>query len=382
MRVRDLYAEHRSPLCWSVVLLGAWAAACLVRVTVSRVMFPAWLSCNLGRSVGYWLLGTPLARISPEVRFFVTIYLPDGVTLFCVGVILGMLFDRHWKQLALMFAFAFHVFSDAAGVSPLSQLIAHVQVAEWGRSLAFGSYTLVLFALLFLGCYVGARWFARKPPPEGHCAGCGYNLRELTSRVCPECGRAFDASPARQRVPTSLEPLPEKRTPAAFLARRAFLYRLLVAGLTLTMFYAFDWMVLREFLCASLQGAFSFMGHTAEQSVYDRSPLIVVDGCSCKLTPHCTMLDLLLVLLPFAWARHVGITQNLRRLAVLAAGVCAVNFLRICSAIYLNTQGVSWSYAHDVPYLLIYSVFVMLAFRKAACEGVAGSYESRVAMAI
>lgn len=28
--------------------------------------------------------------------------------------------------------------------------------------------------------------------PEGHCTGCGYDLRGLPERRCPECGRSFD----------------------------------------------------------------------------------------------------------------------------------------------------------------------------------------------
>jgi hypothetical protein len=29
---------------------------------------------------------------------------------------------------------------------------------------------------------------------QGHCRGCGYNLRGNTSGICPECGQATDAS--------------------------------------------------------------------------------------------------------------------------------------------------------------------------------------------
>src|SRR5215211_4188837 len=32
------------------------------------------------------------------------------------------------------------------------------------------------------------------PPTDARCLGCGYALRALASRRCPECSRAFDAA--------------------------------------------------------------------------------------------------------------------------------------------------------------------------------------------
>src|SRR4051812_4047956 len=33
--------------------------------------------------------------------------------------------------------------------------------------------------------------------PRGRCWGCGYDLRSIPSRNCPECGKAFDPDDAR-----------------------------------------------------------------------------------------------------------------------------------------------------------------------------------------
>ncbi len=39
-------------------------------------------------------------------------------------------------------------------------------------------------------------------PDEAACLGCGYLLRQLPARRCPECGRGFDpADPRTYRVP-------------------------------------------------------------------------------------------------------------------------------------------------------------------------------------
>ncbi|MBX3379858.1 MAG: hypothetical protein KF805_07165 [Phycisphaeraceae bacterium] len=33
--------------------------------------------------------------------------------------------------------------------------------------------------------------------PEGHCQSCGYNMRQLTSTVCPECGEPIASRTAQ-----------------------------------------------------------------------------------------------------------------------------------------------------------------------------------------
>ena len=42
-----------------------------------------------------------------------------------------------------------------------------------------------------LGRKVEPEWrLQRRPPPEGHCRRCGYNLAGNVSGLCPECGEA------------------------------------------------------------------------------------------------------------------------------------------------------------------------------------------------
>ena len=53
---------------------------------------------------------------------------------------------------------------------------------------------LVLLAVLLLAVLLW--WLDRKKYPPGHCPRCGYNLTGNESGVCPECGRAVEASRA------------------------------------------------------------------------------------------------------------------------------------------------------------------------------------------
>ena len=42
----------------------------------------------------------------------------------------------------------------------------------------------------------------KRPPPAGHCGRCGYSLRGLTARRCPECGADLSLAPGEvQREP-------------------------------------------------------------------------------------------------------------------------------------------------------------------------------------
>ena len=74
-------------------------------------------------------------------------------------------------------------FRDAAD----APLYAHdewwiVSVNLWGMAALFGLYPAIGFA----------RWLVRRSRPrKGACRGCGYDLRGLSTRRCPECGTQF-----------------------------------------------------------------------------------------------------------------------------------------------------------------------------------------------
>ena len=47
------------------------------------------------------------------------------------------------------------------------------------------------------GLGTSALWWRARSVPPGHCPKCRYNLKGMTSRVCPECGEGLSLDAAR-----------------------------------------------------------------------------------------------------------------------------------------------------------------------------------------
>jgi hypothetical protein len=56
---------------------------------------------------------------------------------------------------------------------------------------------LIAGGLTLLAAYTGYLWWRDRPPPEGHCRVCAYDLRGNVSGRCPECGTAVAETPGR-----------------------------------------------------------------------------------------------------------------------------------------------------------------------------------------
>ncbi len=82
---------------------------------------------------------------------------------------------------------------DAFALTMGSQLLRQWSAPDWaGLFLAtINGGVLGLFGSQILKPVVDV-------PRGRHCAGCGYNLRGMTSERCPECGLRFTVPPAQQ----------------------------------------------------------------------------------------------------------------------------------------------------------------------------------------
>lgn len=159
---------------------------------------------------------------SPEIRVwlkFLLLYVPDGMMLFILGVVLAYL-ARATRRRAGIVGLGLAVFLLVGHLSG-GRLIVFAWQAfrdqRWGSFGMYVSFLAVLFAANLTGFFVGqriagrtrheeskeeilmawARLAAPRPPLAGadlHCPRCRYCLNGLTEPRCPECGLILGAS--------------------------------------------------------------------------------------------------------------------------------------------------------------------------------------------
>jgi hypothetical protein len=155
-------------------------------------LFKVWLEVKPKPStVGRPLLGTVLEPIATWVPFLF-LELPSIFLIFGVAIYGGWRAARRpfaWGMTSLgVYALFGIVFRDnlwwfVAGGAYYESRIHLVN---------FGPIAMIQVLMCLIGVVIGVRLRPRVRP-LGHCVQCGYSLFGLPSRVCPECGTAFDS---------------------------------------------------------------------------------------------------------------------------------------------------------------------------------------------
>jgi hypothetical protein len=143
---------------------------------------------------------------------------------------------------------------------------------------------------------------------------------------------------------------------AAHSVRSRVAARVAVLVLLLLAYKAFDWTVLRALVSDTVAAGLDALGVAMQATSLTGRPALLAEdaGLFLEVTANCTYADLALTLGVFAWRFGRSAGGNVLRLAVVAAGVFAVNVARLVLAVVLLTAGAPWLLAHSVPDIVIH----------------------------
>jgi hypothetical protein len=358
------HTERRSPLLWASVLLLIWVAAFGVRMAINYAIFPLWWRIDPGRALGYWLLYTPLAGIAAAVRHFF-LYIPDCAAAFACAALVPILLPRHWVQFTIFFAFAFFSVSHLAGGFPTGYVVSALRSDRVALAVRMGAFTALILVCVPIGALLGARWGARGRRRAHQCRHCDYDLRGLPRNVCPECGHEFVPLPAEAILAVAPDVSSSTRLrPARSPVPWRSACRFALAAFLLALFYLLDWSGVQVFLRDILGALFRLLGFTVQHPVYDGVPGIGINERGYRITAHCTLADLMLIVAVCCWRISGTLRRNLGIVGAVLGTISVINVGRVTLAFLLNAHGVPWAFAHDLPYLVIYSTILVTVVRE------------------
>lgn len=130
--------------------------------------------------------------------------------------------------------------------------------------------------------------------------------------------------------------------------------RLGALGAMIGLYLAFDWVLLRSALSNVTASILSGLGHNASASISGAQVYLTADGARFSIQPSCTYIDLVLILIPFAWRMGRSIGANLLQITTLALALLALNLVRVVAAIHFDAGGAGWNLVHDTPDQVFY----------------------------
>lgn len=179
---------------WVVAgLVGAVAILSALCVFLGEVAQRPWVALGVPKRVGYWLLGTPLARFASALRFLL-MYVPDLALVGVSAAIVACVARRRWYVWIAALLLCYGTVFAYRGGAPWVYLCRSVRDGYFAQALMFLSFTGVFVVVPVLLAVASRKIFVSPSNIRpGHCSKCGYDLRGLPEPRCPECGRDFPA---------------------------------------------------------------------------------------------------------------------------------------------------------------------------------------------
>ena len=125
--------------------------------------------------------------------------------------------------------------------------------------------------------------------------------------------------------------------------------RLLVLAALVVIYISFDWFSLRAVLAAASAWVLALLGQTAGVATQGEAVFLTFSDKRVLITPACTYVDLVFILMPFTWRVGRGLWTNLFRIATVTLAVLSMNMVRLVIAAALHGGGMAWTLSHDLP---------------------------------
>lgn len=337
-----------------------YICACTIGCVIgplSECIFPLWMAMKpLPSTVEAALVDTPFRGLSQWVMYFL-LYVPE-LLLFCfTGCFAGFWMRKiPWVWIS-MCVICYASASVLRGAGPWWYVFADVPVGSLRNGLYWDCMLFVLTGTPYVGAWATSRLRSPAKRP-GECERCDYSLFGLTSGVCPECGMPF-AGREQNRIESSKN---ASERPGPRCDQYSLLSRLFVAALLLLWCYRFEWTAVRTLLRDTVMAVLRQVGHNPFALTYEGAPALMVRETMCYYTRSCLYLDLVAIVIPFAWIPSSPFGRNVLRTLGMVCLIEVGNIVRGVFAIHYDALGVDWMLSHDVPNCLIWCAAIGMTF--------------------
>jgi len=140
---------------------------------------------------------------------------------------------------------------------------------------------------------------------------------------------------------------------------RPFLCRALLVGIVVCMTHQFAWWELKNVTSETVLRLSEFLGLSAQRVSADT---IGVQGNLFRFDISCTFVDVVMGMIPLAWAFHRTVVGNLLTIIPLAVGLFGFNIFRLEVGQLLFARGAPWVLADQalggIAYFAVWTLIV------------------------
>jgi hypothetical protein len=182
--------EIRSPTSPLLLVAAAVGSGALAAFTAHSA-FLVWVRLKPKPSSVLALLDTVgLGSVGTWANALV-LYFPNVVLMGAIAFLIGWFFPRVFVRLTTAFVIAESLTElTLEGTTPWWSMLGRARIGDYRGAFGYVVMTVLVYGIPFSLAWIASR-YTNRGTREGHCSKCGYLLKGLPTRRCPECGEPF-----------------------------------------------------------------------------------------------------------------------------------------------------------------------------------------------